>query len=65
MKEKCKICELPMFHYAIKHNGKDEMVYRCMVNHGTVDINGNVKIRRGQPAKGVTKHFKGLFKGKI
>jgi hypothetical protein len=60
----CNICKIPMFVYKMKHNGIDEIVYRCMNPHGNRKLkNGKmVWANGGKQSVGVEQIFKYLTK---
>lgn len=61
-KRYCSRCELPMFRYAMRHNGQQVEVYRCMSVHGTQDAQGQVRTIRGRrQAKGKREVFRVLY----
>jgi len=60
----CNVCGIPMFAYKIKHNGVDEVVYRCMGAHGNKrSKDGKLRwANGGRQPYGIKQVFKHLYK---
>ena len=61
--KRCPVCDLPMFVYPIKHNGMNEVVFKCMSFHGKINGYGKVvPFTNGhKPARGVKEVFQRLY----